>query len=195
VPDIVKRLSDLASRFSCAWVAGLIDEVQQHSGERNSSACLIGSKVATHKLCLKSGSDDTAKRDMGFPIYQPFAGGYDAPFLLGTTAVAALICMDATEQPEPNVSNKARHTRLREKVANLKAHSQVLCVPANTRYFSTSGIATEWPGFHFALANGWPEGHNTSVIRIVDREVVVFPRGANLVLVETMQLGFDAAMP
>ena len=150
-----------------------------------SSAYLID-KTCCPLLSRKIGCDD-----MAGVKYAPAVDGHDWPALIGQASIAALICMDATELPLPHTNNRDRHAVVRSRMTNLGTACQILCVPAYTRYFSTIGIATEWPDFHFVLANGWPHlsmnSLHPSVIRIKGRDPEPFQPAMNKVIVRPLE--------
>lgn len=171
-PIVISRLKDLAEEFELAFVAGLIVKEPTAPGLAPSSAYII------HSSCCALLSRKMGRDDMADVAYAPVTDGHDCPVILGQACIAALICMDATALPSLQTNNRARHAALRDRMAKLGSTCPIFCVPAYTKYFSTTGIATEWPDFHFVLANGFPgssqnNGH-PSVIWIKGRDAESF---------------------
>jgi predicted amidohydrolase len=187
-PDIIDRLKALAARFECAFVAGLVVDPPEFFRMRSvtsldlpSSAAYLVSATCSKVLSLKAGEDQ-----MAGVVYRK-STAVDSPVAFDQATVSALICMDA----DTDGKSHKRHKVLRQKVKELGGSCPILCVPANTSYLSTGGLATGWVDFHFALANGCclpnakPNcaGYYPSVIKIMGKEPESFQDKTNKVIV------------
>jgi predicted amidohydrolase len=186
--DLKGHLRTFAAEFGLAFVVGLI--------EPSPAQCTLGLNVAyliSENTCAvlsqKTGSDDMAS-----VAYTPSMETNDSPVLFEGVSIAALVCMDAAEQPSLQVDNRERHALLRKKITALGAECKLLCVPANTRYLPTQALAAPWPNAHFILANGCflPEakehaaGYHPSVIRIRGTNPEPFQQQTNQVVVRSL---------
>jgi predicted amidohydrolase len=192
------RLGEIAAKFECAFVAGLIVDgsggalvSRISSAMRPRSTAWFISAAGSEQLSEKKGNDGT---DFYHP--SPVADDVvDSPLSLGTdrTTVSALICMDADVWEDGKAS---RREALLKKVKKLGASCPILCVPANSRRYSTVEIAESWAkeGFHVVVANGcclseagpMQAGYRPSVIRIKGKAAVPFQAPTNLVMVRPL---------
>jgi hypothetical protein len=117
----------------------------------------------------------------------------DSPSPFDQATVSALIRMDGDVW---GGGKQKRSEALQEKVEKLGGSCRIICVPANTRQYQTTGIAEKWAdaGCHVVVANGCclPEagrlqaGYFPSVIGVMGKAQVAFQESRNVVMVEPL---------
>jgi len=196
-PGIKGRLGEIAGRFECAFVAGLIVDGAERvplsgapSAVRPPSAAYFISASSCKRLSLKKGDDKT-----GF--YVPSDEVVDSPFAFDQGTVSALICMDAVVGGvDPALAE--RQEKMRATVERLGGSCHIFCAPVNTDQYGTLGIAEAWgrAGFHVVVvANGrcglhgvgpLQPGYFPSVIWIKGGDPLPFLARTNIVIVRPL---------
>ncbi len=163
---ILRSLKRLSAEFGVALVAGLIEGRRpEHS---YSAAYLIDGdflRILSRKII-----------DDGSGLYKPALAGSDVVLSHRGINVAALICVDglAFNSGCPNV----RQSNIIQRMRACEQGTAVLCLPAHSLEYYTTGVATSWPvDVTVMISNSSPR--QPSVIRVSgDPAVFVECKGA-----------------